>query len=456
MNLNYLYLLPYILSLHLEMGITDLFKTLRRYDNLIRREKIFNVCFGKFIPMDISSYIYKFKAVAPDNQRWVTTLVNMITWFKSKHLIGICMVFDGKPPKEKDRTKSERSDEKKKMLQNIETLECDLITYQAEGIITDFLIETMNKINIADERNGRKYDVHDDNSVVSRFLGSAGKRAAVPKSDAKETKDVKDNKVIIELDKLEKRKEKMESQVSCGPTGDDINLVKEILDNFGVPYFQASGEAETFCAQLCKAGLADTVISEDSDVLSYGTVKTLISKIEISTGDCDVVHLVDVHRALEMTHKEFLDFCILCGTDYNKNAKKLGPVTALKFIQKYKSIERVMLNETKYDYSEYKNKEDVRNIFNLVKLHTAIIGNQSRVKRDSRGKDLYRERNAKMEDLSEYKEIYRIPAWEDKDIKIVLDFLDSKSIKYSQKTIEKWISERVEVEFVVDDEDDDK
>lgn len=436
------------------MGITDLFKTLRRYDNLIRREKIFNACFGKFIPMDISSYIYKFKAVAPDNQRWVTTLVNMITWFKSKHLIGICMVFDGKPPKEKDRTKSERSDEKKKMLQNIESLEYDLITYQAEGIITDFLIETMNKINIADERNSRKYDSY-DNSVVSRFLGSAGKSAA-PKADTKEVmKDSKtERKVIIEVDKLEKRKEKMESQVSCGPTRDDINLVKEILDNFGVPYFQASGEAETFCAQLCKAGLADTVISEDSDVLSYGTVKTLISKIEISAGDCDVINLADVHRALEMTHKEFLDFCILCGTDYNKNAKKLGPVTALKFIQKYKSIERVMLNETKYDYSEYANKEDVRNIFNLVKLHTAIIGNQSRVKGDSRGKDLYSERNAKMEDLSEYKEIYRIPAWEDKDIKTVLDFLDSKGIKYSQKTIEKWISERVEIEFVMNDEDD--
>ena len=39
--------------------------------------------------------------------------------------------------------------------------------------------------------------------------------------------------------------------------------------------------------------------------------------------------------------EEFLDFCIMCGTDYNPNIKKIGVKRSFALIQKHRSIESV-------------------------------------------------------------------------------------------------------------------
>ena len=36
---------------------------------------------------------------------------------------------------------------------------------------------------------------------------------------------------------------------------------------------------------------------------------------------------------------QFIDLCILCGCDYVNNIRGVGPVTALKWINKSKNIE---------------------------------------------------------------------------------------------------------------------
>ena len=43
-----------------------------------------------------------------------------------------------------------------------------------------------------------------------------------------------------------------------------------------------------------------------------------------------------------MTHKEFIDLCILCGCDYTNSIGGMGPVTSYKLMKEHGSIEKVL------------------------------------------------------------------------------------------------------------------
>ena len=46
-----------------------------------------------------------------------------------------------------------------------------------------------------------------------------------------------------------------------------------------------------------------------------------------------------------------MDFCILSGCDYTIKIRDIGPVTAHKLIKKHGSIEEIIKNERKFDFS---------------------------------------------------------------------------------------------------------
>ena len=60
--------------------------------------------------------------------------------------------------------------------------------------------------------------------------------------------------------------------------------------------------------------------------------------------------------------EEYLDLCIMCGTDFNHRVEKLGPVNALSLIKAHRTIEKVC--EEKKITGEEWNYDTVRGIFN--------------------------------------------------------------------------------------------
>ena len=54
---------------------------------------------------------------------------------------------------------------------------------------------------------------------------------------------------------------------------------------------------------------------------------------------------------LNLTHDQFIEFCILCGCDYCDSIPKVGNITALKLIKKFGNIEEIIKN-TKYNFPE--------------------------------------------------------------------------------------------------------
>lgn len=116
-------------------------------------------------------------------------------------------------------------------------------------------------------------------------------------------------------------------------------------------YIVAPYEADPQLAYLEKCGLADGIITEDSDLLVFGCERVLFKLdgeghcIEIKREDfgrCGVGK--DNGKGLKLvgwTDVEFRRMAILSGCDYLKSVGGLGLKTANRLLRKYTTVERV-------------------------------------------------------------------------------------------------------------------
>ncbi|XP_060900098.1 probable flap endonuclease 1 homolog [Labrus mixtus] len=126
-------------------------------------------------------------------------------------------------------------------------------------------------------------------------------------------------------------------------TKDCVHLLKIL----GVPVVQAPGDAEALCAQLVREGIVDAVASEDMDTLPFGA-KTLIRQLNAKKNSEIIEYsLTKLLEKLQISHKEFVDLCILLGCDYCGKIAGLGPKRALTLIQKHRTIEEVVSHVNK-------------------------------------------------------------------------------------------------------------
>jgi hypothetical protein len=121
----------------------------------------------------------------------------------------------------------------------------------------------------------------------------------------------------------------------------DFEVLQSLLDLLHIPYTYAPLEAETVCSDLCIRGCVDAVLSEDTDVFAYGT-PLVISRIDIGSSSATCVNYSRVLDELELNSETFLDFCILCGTDYNPPISGMTPIHAYSFVRQYGCIDNIV------------------------------------------------------------------------------------------------------------------
>eukprot|EP01024_Parvocaulis_polyphysoides_P033924 TRINITY_DN3005_c0_g4_i1.p1 TRINITY_DN3005_c0_g4~~TRINITY_DN3005_c0_g4_i1.p1 ORF type:complete len:245 (+),score=34.12 TRINITY_DN3005_c0_g4_i1:116-850(+) len=134
---------------------------------------------------------------------------------------------------------------------------------------------------------------------------------------------------------------------------------KRLLRLMGVPVVESPGEAEAQCAELAKADLVYGVSTEDMDCLTFGTprlIRNLMTPPSQNKPACEFTYK-EMLEQLELTGDQFIDLCILCGSDYCGTIKGIGPIRALQLIQKHKSIEAILAN---LDRSKYPVPEPFR------------------------------------------------------------------------------------------------
>ncbi|PFH49354.1 hypothetical protein AMATHDRAFT_76246 [Amanita thiersii Skay4041] len=123
---------------------------------------------------------------------------------------------------------------------------------------------------------------------------------------------------------------------------------KEIIQAMGIPCIETTGafEAEALASSMVRHGLADYVVSEDTDVLVYE-----VPLLRNFTNRGDPLMMMcgaHVRSMLQLGRDAYIDFALLLGTDFSERIKNVGPARAFKFIKEHGSIERVLANEIRY------------------------------------------------------------------------------------------------------------
>ena len=285
-------------------GLRDLLKKqLSSYEERVPMKDFEN----KKIVVDASLFICMYKAARKEmyEEAFMTLFVALL-----EHNIHPTFVFDGKSPKEKNNEKKKRAEKKDASIVRVKKLESALEEYNKTGKISQ--------------------DLHDISGKV-RSTQIIGKGASVEFSTSKVKQYI----------------EKLRGNI-LHITDADFKNVQEILTMFGIPYITAAGEAEILCAELVKRGLADAVMTKDTDVLAC-CVPIMLYDVDLGTKEFTQIRIETILSGLELDKESWLDLCIMCGTDFNNNIPRVGPVTSLNYIKKYKTIEAIGESVTKVD-----------------------------------------------------------------------------------------------------------
>mgnify|MGYP002884095829 FL=1 len=132
---------------------------------------------------------------------------------------------------------------------------------------------------------------------------------------------------------------KAERRVAAQPTSSDYSAVRRRLAELGVEVRQARGDGEKACAAAVRAGDAWACATEDFDALPYGATKMLTRLGQPTMVEYD---LPTILHDSGLTMAQWVDFCILCGSDLCSKIKGVGEKRALALLREHGSIEGIL------------------------------------------------------------------------------------------------------------------
>lgn len=132
----------------------------------------------------------------------------------------------------------------------------------------------------------------------------------------------------------------------------EFRTFKAIISSIGIPVLQAQGDGEQLCSMLCIEGAVAAVFSVDTDNLTYGCPLMITGFSNTYTQDdegykvsqVDCVRYDRIVEGMGMSHAMFVDWCIMCGCDFNKNIKGIAGKKAYDLLFKHGSIDRLPSN----------------------------------------------------------------------------------------------------------------
>ena len=297
------------------MGIRNLYKIIQTKAPNAIQNKPLSAFIGYRVAIDASIFLYKFMYVYGNVIDGLTRLTTILL----KNGILPVYVFDGKPPKEKSEVLKERKEKRDELV---------------------MISKTLGKICVEKEMNPELKEKDEIVNIVKTYIENE------LECEYDETfLNAEEWNIVIkgkpyEINKLQESVDKKIIYIRQ----EHIDDAKKLLDFFGVPYIIAQSEAESLCAVLCKKGIVDATLSEDSDVLATGGCVLLKNFTMEKGGTVTEVCLDKVLQEMNMSYDEFLDMCILCGCDYTSKIVGIGPINAFKLIQKHKKIENIITN----------------------------------------------------------------------------------------------------------------
>lgn len=295
---------------------------------------------GLVVGIDISIYLYKYLYFNDDHLEGITRLLLRLI----KHGILPVVMFDGRPPKEKSDVLISRKEKR-------------------EYLVT--------KKDVIDKiiRNREEKTVDEIKSEIEEFQKDKGENMKMDEGDIDELLVKTEEDLKEELEKTVRR--------IIYVRAEHIESTKRLCDLMGIPYIVSKGEAESLLAHLCREGILDACISEDTDVLANGG-RIFIRNLAPDKNVIDEYCLEGILSGLEMTYEQFMDMCILCGCDYTSKIGGMGPQTAYKMIKKYGNIENSLEEMRRSGKYQIPSEEN----FNYVKARDLFMNSTREDNRD--------------------------------------------------------------------------
>ena len=304
------------------MGIKNLHSFFRKKIPQVYETVSIETLKGKKFAIDTSIFMCKFKNTY--GSRWLNGFYQFIMYL-IEYGIDFVFVLDTKPPPEKSHERQIRSQSREKNRERIDTLITQWMSFLSrDSSIIEFSIGLLEGdfpelYNFLQKKhNNETINISD----VGRYLGKLQKN-------------------IISI------------------SGEDFELLKKLFDIMKVSYYYADSEAEGTCALMNRKGLVDGVLTEDTDVIAYGA-PVMYHNFSFRTGTVQKLELCKIIKELDVSFEQLRDFCILCGTDYNGNIEKIGPVRSMELIRKHKSLESMetVINLQKINYQRVRHLFD--------------------------------------------------------------------------------------------------
>ena len=283
---------------------------------------------NKTVAIDFTHNIHK--ALRKNDLHYLIHIMNMFN--KLKHYnIKIILVFDGRPPSEKNNELNKKKKKDKKIYIELQEL---LIK-----------VDAFNKINIEESNIKNEYIKENDNDNIKEKENCEKKIKRNKKKLIKVNKDIKEE-------------------------------VKEFCDIFNIPYIHINKEeADPICSYLVRNGIADVCISNDYDLIGF-QCPIIIKDLEYFSDD---IKIIDTNKLCSLLQFDNIDklsfFLLLFGNDYiNINNNNID------LIEIHTNLVSHSINEVLEMYKDTLDKEKIMNVLYNVYLKNIQISDLSILK----------------------------------------------------------------------------
>lgn len=246
------------------------------------------------IALDMMNLLYVFRA--RDDRVWMRSVVSFLLRLRDLHVHPVC-VFDGTHTHPlKQSTVDKRREEREKGRQRVDSLERSLQHYESTGERDEYLTSFLA--------------THDE--CVSALT----------------------QKPIVGA--IRDHVHRLSRAYNLSFTTSDIAGIQEILRALGFCVLQAAYDGEALCAYLSANGQVDCVLSNDSDVFFFGATRVLFRFSDEGAYRIEADKLL---TAMGLTREQFVNLCLLCGTDFNVSIRGIGFCRAYAIVQQYPQLD---------------------------------------------------------------------------------------------------------------------
>lgn len=207
------------------------------------------------------------------------------------------------------------------------------ICHQYPNDITSFLLSFLNKINIFLSYGILPIFIFDGSAPIEKRR-VINKRLFLKKQLTERLTKLK----LVTEPSIETKTQisRLENQLVVVKKEHRESLI-ELLTILGIPYYRSKHEAEILCSALQKHGVVDYTVTDDTDAFVFGCRKVLKLLKNTSTALLET----DLDRCLkdfDLSFNEFVDFCILSGSDYSESIPGINITTVYYIFKRNRHI----------------------------------------------------------------------------------------------------------------------